>query len=143
MAGSVSRSGRSTPVSRTMNGVGCPALASWSRPRRVPSSPNSTVTKRSESGPKSGCSSRPVQLLERLAGARRPRELAAVHRGPQDVLGDERHGHRFDALAGHVADRERESARGAAVVVDEVAAAEHAGAGRAVREGDVETLQLR
>ena len=73
-----------------------------------------------------------TQLLEGLAGARRPGELAAVYRGPQDVLGDEGHGHRLHALAGHVSDGKRENARGAAVVVDEVAAAEHAGAGRAV-----------
>ena len=144
MAGSVTRSGRSTPVARTRNGVGWPAEASCSSPARGFSWPKSTVTKRSLSRVEVGLLQQSVaELLERLAGPRRPGQLAAVHGGAQHELGDEGGGHGVDALAGHVADGEREAARRRPrVVVEEVAAAEHAGAGRAVRERDVEAGEL-
>ena len=61
MAASVTSSGRSTAFARTRNGVGCPAEVSCSSPVRGVSWPNSTVTKRSVSAPKSGCSSRPFR----------------------------------------------------------------------------------
>ena len=127
-----------------MNGVGCPALDELKKAAARGEQPEEHRDEALGVGAEIGLFEQPgAQLLQRLAGARRPRELAAVHGGPQHVLGDERDGHRFDALAGDVADREGERARGAAVVVDEVAAAEHPGAGRAVREGDVETLESR
>ena len=145
MAGSVTSSGRSTPPARTRNGVGCPAVASCSRPVRGVSWPKSTVTKRSMSRVEVRLLQQPVaKLLQRFAGARRPGQLAAVYGGAQHELGDERGGHGVHALAGDVADGEGEAARGRPrVVVDEVAAAEHAGAGRAVGEGDVEAGEFR
>ena len=61
MAASVTSRGRSTVAARTRNGVGCPAEVSCSSPVRGVSWPNSTVTKRSVSSPKSGCSRRPLR----------------------------------------------------------------------------------
>ncbi len=84
-----------------------------------------------------------AEFLQGFAGARRPGELAAVHGGAQHELGDEGGGHGVHALAGDVADGEGEAAgRRPRVVVEEVAAAQHAGARRAVREGDVEAGEL-
>ncbi len=143
MAGSVSSRGRSTPVGAHDERCGVPGAGELKQAPPGAEQPEQHRDEALGAGVEIGLFEQArAQLLERLAGARRPRELAAVHRGLQDVLGDEGHGHRFDALAGDVADGERENARRAAVVVDEVAAAEHAGAGRAVREGDVEAFQL-
>ena len=85
---------------------------------------------------------RVVELLQGRTRARRPRERAAAHGGAQRVLDDERGGEGVDALAGDVADDDREMGVGPAVEVDEVAAAAGAVAGGAVGDGDVQPGDL-